>query len=147
MSTLTYRRNNPITDMLGWIGNETEAGILGLGLGLGMGLSPLVRVEDFVEDGTYVLRAEMPGIDPDKDIEIDVADDVLTISGERKVEEQDRIRHEFHYGSFSRSVHLPRHALVDEVKAEYRDGVLEVRVPLEEETTEARRITVTHGEG
>lgn len=140
MNTLTYRRSNPVADMLGWLGDEAEAGILGLGLGL----SPLVRVEDFVDEGTYVLRAEMPGIDPDEDITIEVNGEVLTITGERKDEDRNRMRHEFHYGAFSRSVHLPRHAKVDDVTAAYRDGVLEVRVPLEEAGTESKRIPIAH---
>jgi len=114
---------------------------------LGMGLSPFVRIEDFVEGETYVLRAEMPGIDPYEDIAIDVTGDVLTITGERKGEDRDQMWHEFHYGAFSRSVHLPQHAKVDDVTATYRDGVLEVRVPLEEASAESRRIPIEHGEG
>lgn len=136
MSTLTPRRSNPIAEMLGWLDNESGGALMNVGL------APHVRIEDFVEDGTYVLRAEMPGIDPDKDVTIDVSGDLLTIKGERREEHQDRNRHEFHYGSFSRTVTLPQQAKVDEVVAAYKDGVLELRVPLDGPAPEARRIPV-----
>jgi HSP20 family molecular chaperone IbpA len=141
MSTLTHRRGNPLAEMLGWLDSETGAGVLGLGLN-----TPYVRIEDYVDDDTYVLRAEMPGIDPDKDVEIGVAGDVLTISGERREEHQDRMRHEFHYGSFSRSVRLPRLAKSEDVTASYRDGVLELRVPLDGAGPEARLIPIQRAE-
>ena len=51
-----------------------------------------------MDDGTYVLRAEMPGIDPDKDVSLDIEGDVLTISGERREEKKEKNRHELHYG-------------------------------------------------
>lgn len=75
--------------------------------------------------------AEMPGIDPEKDLDISIDGDVLTISGECRDEKKDRHRQEFHHGSFSRSVTLPRHLKDGEVKAEYADGVLTLRVPFD----------------
>lgn len=141
MTTLTRRPTNPLAQMLGWLDNESGGGLMSLGL------TPYVRIEDFVEDDTYVLRAEMPGIDPDKDVQIDVSGDVLTIKGERREEHQDRRRHEFHYGSFSRSVTLPPNAKVDEVTAAYKDGVLELRVPFEGAVSEAKQIPVQRVDG
>lgn len=108
-----------------------------------MGLAPDVRVEDYVEDGSYVLRAEMPGLDPDKDVEVTVHGDLLTISGERREETKERNHQEFHYGSFRRSVTLPPGADPDAVEASYTDGVLEVRVPLSAEQAGARSVPVT----
>lgn len=140
MTTLTRRQTNPIAQMLGWLDNESGAGLMGLGL------APYVRIEDFVEEDTYVLRAEMPGIDPDKDVHIDVEGDLLTIRGERREEKKDRHRQEFHYGSFSRSVHLPQNAKVDDVTASYKDGVLELRVPFEGGAREAKSIPVQRAE-
>lgn len=140
MTTLTRRRTNPIAEMLGWLDNESGTGFLSLGL------TPYIRIEDFVEDGMYVLRAEMPGIDPDKDVQIDIEGDVLTIKGERQEEHKDRNRHEFHYGSFSRSVTLPQNADVDDVTAAYKDGVLELRVPCEGTAPEAKRIPIQRAE-
>jgi HSP20 family molecular chaperone IbpA len=135
MTTVT-RRVNPVAEMLNWLEGEPSTAMRGFGL------SPYIRVEDYVEDGVYVLRAEMPGIDPDKDVEVSVEGDVLTIKGERQEEEKEKNRHEFHYGSFSRSLTLPRGTKVDDISASYADGVLELRVPMEGEKSEARTIPV-----
>lgn len=131
MSSLTRRRANPIAELLSWFDTEP-----------GTGLTPSIRVEDFVEDDTWVLRADMPGIDPDKDVEISLEGDVLTIKGERREEVKERHRQEVRYGSFVRSVQLPGHAKEGDVTASYADGVLEVRVPREVGTSEQRRIPV-----
>ena len=96
MTTPTRHRANPIAELLSRF--DLEAG---------MGLSPSVRVEDYVEGDTYVLRAELPGVDPDTDIEVGVSGDVLTISGRRQEEERDKNHSEFRYGSFTRSVRIP----------------------------------------
>jgi HSP20 family molecular chaperone IbpA len=109
--------------MLDWL--ESNAGIGFRGLGL----SPYVRVEDYREDGDYVLRAELPGIDPDKDVEVKIEGEMLTIRGERREEDKDKNHHEFHYGAFSRSVPLPGGVEPEDITAVYKDGVLEVRVP------------------
>lgn len=114
---------NPFADMLDWLDSGAPFGLRSLGL------TPYVRVEDFVEEGTYVLRAEMPGIDPDKDVTVSVEDDTLTIRGERREEEKDKHHREFHYGSFTRSITLPKGVDAAEITATYTDGVLEVRVP------------------
>lgn len=93
----------------------------------------LVRVEEFTENGTFVIRAEMPGIDPDKDVQVSVEGDMLHIAAERheeeKTEERNYMRREMHYGSFHRDLPLPKGTPEGDVKASYRDGILEVRVP------------------
>jgi HSP20 family molecular chaperone IbpA len=103
-----------------------------------------VRVEDFVRDGKYVIRAELPGIDPDKDLEVTVADGILTINAERREELTDSRRSEFHYGTFSRSVTLPARADAEHLEAMYGRGILEVTVRLAEDTADkrARKIPV-----
>lgn len=136
MTTEIQHRTNPIADLLHWFETGPGAELAAAGL------SARVRIEDFVDDDTYVVRAEMPGIDPDKDLHVSLDGDVLTIRGERREEQKDRHRHEFHYGSFARSVVLPRSPRSTEVSANYTDGVLEVRVPLAEARVEARRIPV-----
>lgn len=138
MTTLMRRRPTPLADMLGWLEAENVFGRTGLGL------TSYIRLEDFVEDGTYVLRAEMPGIDPDKDVQIDIDGDVLTIRGERREETKERGHHELHYGSFSRSIALPRKADVDDVTASYKSGILELRVPLADGGAEPRRVPIEH---
>lgn len=84
------------------------------------------------EKDRYVLRADVPGIKPDE-VKIEVEDDVLTISGEhteRKEEkEKDYVRRERHYGSFSRSMTLPKGVKPDDIEANCTDGVLEVVIP------------------
>jgi HSP20 family protein len=109
------------------------------------GLEPL-RVEEFTEGDQLVVRAEMPGIDPEKDVEITVSDHTLQLRAERreekKTEEKGRYRSEFQYGSFSRRVELPVGATDKDVKASYKDGILEVRVPIDRERAEAKKIPI-----
>jgi HSP20 family protein len=107
-----------------------------------------LRVEEFVDDKTLVIRAELPDIDPDEDVELTIADGVLHIRAERreKSEHKDKggYRSEFRYGSFVRTLPLPEGSKEDDVKATYKDGVLEVRVPVAEEpksTTTTVQIT------
>jgi HSP20 family protein len=79
-----------------------------------------------------VLRADLPGLDKD-DVKIEIKDGVLTVSGERKSEEEKRgegyHRVERAYGSFSRSLSLPRGVDAGQVEADFDNGVLEVRIP------------------
>ena len=93
-----------------------------------------MRVEQFTEDGTLVVRADLPGIDPDKDVEISLADHTLTIEAERREETKEEERRyslsEVRYGRFSRSLELPEGATEADIKASYTDGVLEVRIPV-----------------
>src|SRR5215468_1389178 len=103
-----------------------------------------VRVEDFVRDGRYVIRAELPGIDPDKDLEVSVARGILRINAERREEFTDSRRSEFHYGTFSRSVTLPAGADEAHIEAIYGHGILEVAVKLAEDAADktGRKIPV-----
>src|SRR5262249_18996903 len=84
-------------------------------------------------DGTYVLRAELPGVDPEKDIEVTVSHGILTISAHRQEETEGKHRSEFRYGAFARSVTLPERADEDRIRASYDRGVLEVVVNLKDE--------------
>ncbi|MEV5845266.1 Hsp20/alpha crystallin family protein [Streptomyces sp. NPDC051985] len=104
-----------------------------------------IRVEEHFKDGTYVLRAELPGIDPAKDVEITVADGVLTVRAERTEESREKHRTEFRYGTFARSVRLPVGAKGDEATAQYKDGVLTITVPVPEEKAATRTIPVRTG--
>lgn len=108
-----------------------------------------MRMEEFVDDDTYVVRAELPGVDPDRDVEITVDDGVLTISAERREEKTEGeegaagYRSEFRYGSYRRSLALPVGVTPADVTATYADGILEVRVPIRRPTAQARTIPVT----
>lgn len=100
------------------------------------------RIEDYIDDDTYVVRCELPGIDPEKDVEITVSDGMLTIKAERSEHKQDKHRSEFRYGSLYRSLQLPRGADEDQVTASYNDGILSVKVPLGAARKPARQISV-----
>lgn len=88
----------------------------------------LVRKED-----ELILRADIPGIKPE-DVKIEVEDDVLTVSGEHKEEKEEKTEHymrrERRFGSFSRSMVLPRGVNPDDIHASCEHGVLEVAIPM-----------------
>jgi HSP20 family protein len=103
---------------------------------------PAVDVFDTKEG--VVLKAELAGMNPD-DIQIEVEDNVLTIKGERKLEEKvDEERYyrvERRFGSFQRSLALPQGVKSDDISASYEDGILTVTVPKAEEE-KPRRVEV-----
>ena len=94
----------------------------------------MIRVDEFRENGTLVVHAELPGVDPDKDVEVTVSDGVLHIRAERHeqedVEERGYVRHELRRGTFVRELPLPEGASDADVVATYADGILEIRVPV-----------------
>jgi HSP20 family molecular chaperone IbpA len=106
----------------------------------------MMRVEDYVEGGQYILRAELAGIDPDKDVEVTVRDGVLSVKAERREEKREGQRSEFRYGAFARTISLPAGADENDVTATYKDGILEIRVGMKaEEKPEAKHIPITTG--
>jgi HSP20 family protein len=95
----------------------------------------LLQMEEYYDhDNTLVLRAEVPGIDPDKDVKITVSDGVLRFDAHREVKAEHKSKKgyfsEFRYGELSRTVRLPKGVTGDDLKATYEDGILEVRVPI-----------------
>lgn len=103
-----------------------------------------MRLEDAVEDDRYVVRAEMPGIDPEKDLEISVSHGVLTIHAEREESREGRRHSEFRYGSYERRIRLPESIKEDEIKATYDKGIVTITMPFEEKKESARRVPVEH---
>lgn len=103
----------------------------------------VMRLEDRITDTEYTVRAELPGLDPEKNIQLTIAHGVLTIHVERQEEAQTRHRTEFRYGAFERSIRLPANADETTVKAHYRNGILEVTVPLTPVESTAKRIAIT----
>jgi len=115
MSTLTRRDyRGPFVDIIDWIESPWTV--------LRPVASQPMRVEDYVKDGYYVVRAELPGIDPEKDIELTVSKGVLTIAATRHEEAEGKHRSEFRYGTFTRSVTLP--ASSSPRPPDCRDGTL-----------------------
>jgi HSP20 family protein len=102
----------------------------------------VIRVEAEMKDGSYEVRAEIPGVDPGKDVDIIVRDGVLTIKAERTEKKESNGRSEFSYGSFIRSVTLPFGADEDAIKASYDQGILAVSVPVTEAQTAEKHVAV-----
>jgi len=107
------------------------------------------RIDLHEADGELCLRADLPGIQP-SDLDVRVEGDVLTIRGERK-SENERNEQNFHvmersHGRFQRSIQLPFTPNPDEVHAEVRHGVLEVRIPKHAPQERSRRIEVRGGD-
>jgi HSP20 family molecular chaperone IbpA len=102
-----------------------------------------MRIEDSLTDTEYVLRVELPGLQPDKDIQVGVHDGLLSVRAERHEQERGaNQRSEFRYGMMQRAVRLPASADIEHAKAAYRDGILEVSMPLHA-PTDTRAIPVT----
>ena len=103
-----------------------------------------IRVEEYVEDDHYIIRAELAGIDPQKDVEVTAGSGYLTIRAQRSGKTEGKHRSEFRYGSFSRTIELPPGADTDDVTAAYADGILTIKIGAKGEQKEAlKRIPVT----
>ena len=99
-------------------------------------------------EGEFVLKADLPGLSED-DVSIELEDNVLTVSGERKGEHEERkdgyYRVERSYGRFSRSLTLPEGVDADAVKASFDHGVLEVHIP-KPEAKQPRKVAISVSE-
>jgi HSP20 family protein len=111
----------------------------------GRGAADMIYVEEYREDGTLVVRADLPGIDPDTDVELTISQGMLHIEAERREEEKREgkgyLRREVRYGSVSRSLPLPEGVTEADITATYKDGVLEIRIP-EPAREPARKIAI-----
>lgn len=97
---------------------------------------PMPALDIYEEKGELVVKAELPGMSKEE-IEVSLSDNALTISGEKKkaeeVKEKDYYRLERSHGVFSRVVELPADVEGTKVRASFKDGVLEIRLPKSEE--------------
>lgn len=100
-------------------------------------LGHAIKVEDYTQDGHYVIRAEVPGIDPEQELEVTAGAGYLTIRAVRSGKIEDKHRTEFRYGSFSRTVELPPNADADDVTASCDKGILTIKLGLKGEQREA----------
>lgn len=104
-------------------------------------------IEAFVDNDRFVVRADLPGIDPHQ-LDIKAVDGLLTIKGSRQEKQESRgaqfYRREVRYGSFERTIQLPPTIKAEDLKATYRDGVLELTATLPREAT-PRRVKVELG--
>jgi HSP20 family protein len=119
-----------------------EAGLEREG-GNGSGWSPAIEVSQ--QNGRYNIRAELPGLEP-KDVKVDMENDALVIQGERRFEQEENEggmqRTERQYGLFYRSIPLPEGAKMEQAKAKFHNGVLEVTIPVPEQQNNRRSIPV-----
>jgi HSP20 family molecular chaperone IbpA len=125
-------RRSPLSEFFGWLDTLPPT----------WSEERQMAVEFLQEDGQYVIRADLPGVDPDKDIEVSIDGDLLTIRGERREEARDKWHSEVRYGSFRRTVRLPAGCRSAEVTATYDDGVLRVAVPFDKEAAEPQRVPI-----
>jgi HSP20 family protein len=103
---------------------------------------PEIRIEEFVDGETYVVRAELPGVDPQRDVHLAIVDAQLRIRVDRSGNRVEKGHTEFRYGSFYRAVPLPAGAREDSVIALYDRGILDVRVQLGAPELRGREIPV-----
>jgi predicted unusual protein kinase regulating ubiquinone biosynthesis (AarF/ABC1/UbiB family)/HSP20 family molecular chaperone IbpA len=104
------------------------------------------RLEEAMRDDRFMIRAELPGLDPENDIEVTVDGRILTIRAERRQQDTGPYRSEFRYGSLARTVRLPARVDAGDVTARYDKGVLEVSVPLPVVKPEDTRIPVENAD-
>ena len=127
LSSMRKQMDRLFEDMLS-VGQDDWMGLHSIG---GM-WTPAVEVKE--QDKELILKAEIPGIDA-KDLEVEVAEDRVTISGEHKEEkktedkEKNYFHSEFHYGKFERVIPLPVAVKTDEIKSDFEQGVLTLTLP------------------
>jgi HSP20 family protein len=143
MSTLQRRDKDPASSPFGRLDRMFDEWMRSLPMRRPMGMpwdpqaDEVISVDEYRDGQTQVIRAELPGIDPDRDVELTVSDGMLRINAERRVETdiEDRgyTRHELRYGRFTRTLPLAEGATEADVSATYKDGILEIRVPVREQ--------------
>ena len=107
----------------------------------------LPAMEAFEKNGEYVIRADVPGMNP-TEIEVSVLNDALTLRGERKREKEAKEK-EYHYsetsyGRFERTLALPKGVDPEKIKARFENGVLEVSMPLPQPPT-GKKVPIESG--
>jgi HSP20 family protein len=103
------------------------------------------RVDIVEDDKEFLIKAELPEMKRE-DVKVTVDDGVLTISGERKIEKEEKNKRyhriESDYGSFVRSFTLPPATLGDKVAAEFKDGMLKVHLPKDMKSASAKSVEI-----
>jgi HSP20 family molecular chaperone IbpA len=137
MKEVSKREAQPLSELFDWFDGGWPA-LMEWRRGAGT-----MRIEDRMDEGHYIVRAELPGVDPEKDIQVTIENGMLTVSAERREDVSEKGRTEFRYGSFRRRVTLPPGSQEDGVQARYQDGILEVTVPLAADRAATRTIPIT----
>jgi HSP20 family protein len=112
-------------------------------------LEPVIRIEAHRKENVYFVRAEIPGIDPAKDVEITADDGYLRLTVVRQdpSEHEQDARSEFRYGTFHRTIALPPGAKEESISAKYNDGILEITMKVGEPVHVSKTIPIAIGNG
>jgi HSP20 family protein len=108
---------------------------------------PVIRIEDYREDDRYIVRAEIPGVDVAKDVDITAKDGYLHLVVIRLEETKEAGRSEFRYGTFHRTVALPPGTQEDTISAAYTNGILEITMKVGEPIESGKHIPIAIGNG
>jgi HSP20 family protein len=112
------------------------------------GWMPAIDVSE--REGQLHVHAELAGLKPE-DVKVEVTDDALVIRGERKYEHEHQIgkayRSERRYGEFYREIPLPEGVKAEQARAEFRNGVLEISIPMPQQVSKRREVPISTGEG
>jgi HSP20 family protein len=104
------------------------------------------QIEVLQNNGQFMVRADLPGLTKD-DVKVEVTDDLLTLSGERKEEKEEKregfYRSERSYGSFYRQIPLPEGAKTENAAATFQNGVLEITIPAPKVEPSTRKLEIT----
>lgn len=143
---IVSKKWDPFEDWMGLTKALTSLGSHGL-LENDYGRNWTVPIDVVESKDHFTVKVEVPGIDP-KEIKLSVEDDLLTIQGERQQEtntQEDQVfRSEMIYGAFMRQVRLPKTVLADKVEADYKNGILNIRIP-KGESSKKRWIPIQFG--
>ena len=108
------------------------------------------QIEVLQNNGQFMVRADLPGLTKD-DVKVEVTDDLLTLSGERKEEKEEKregfYRSERSYGSFYRQIPLPEGARTENATATFEKGVLEIKIPASKVEPSTRKVEITEPAG
>lgn len=116
-------------------------------LGDGAEWAPAIEVKQ--KEGKLLVTAELPGVKTE-DVKVHIDGDTLVVEGERKAEKEEKREGYYHsersYGKFYRSILLPEGAKADQTAAQFKDGVLEVTIPIPEAKAATKEIPIQEGE-
>jgi HSP20 family protein len=112
-------------------------------------LEPVIRIEEYQKDDKFYVRAELPGVDPAKDVEVTAVDGYLRLALVRmeQSEEAQDSRSEFRYGTFHRTIALPPGTKEDTISAKYVNGILEITMTIGEPVQTSKTIPIAIGNG
>jgi HSP20 family protein len=110
-------------------------------------VEPAIRIEEYQKDDRYLVRVELPGVDPAKDVDVTAKDGYLRLIVTRQDKTKDPGRSEFRYGTFHRTVILPPGAKEDTIVATYTEGILEIIMKIGEPRPIGKHIPIAIANG